>query len=249
MSAVDYDEIAEWYDESVRSGPLALFHELVLPSVLDLAGDVEGRRVCDLACGQGITARRLAERGATVVGVDLSSRLLDHARRYEREKPHGISYILGDAQVLTGVANAEFDGVVCNAALMDIPDLDACLCTVARILRPGGWFVLSITHPCFINPSVSRWARQPSGPSGWETGGYFAEGFYRTDNPDGVRGKVGAHHRTLSTYVNALVQAGLTVERLAEPQAKGTLAERIPYSEQVPPAMVVRCRKSRTEAG
>ena len=62
MSAASYDEIALWYDESLKSGPLALFHGLVLPVVLDLAGDVAGQRVCDLACGQGIVARRLAER-------------------------------------------------------------------------------------------------------------------------------------------------------------------------------------------
>ncbi|HAL49192.1 MAG TPA: class I SAM-dependent methyltransferase, partial [Dehalococcoidia bacterium] len=46
---------------------------------------------------------------------------------------------------------------------------------------------------------------------------YFAEGFWRSENPDGVRGKVGAHHRTLSTYLNGLVEAGLSLERLVEP--------------------------------
>ncbi len=63
MTGADYDEIAGWYDEAVRGGPLALFHEFVIPILLDLTGETEGQRICDLACGQGIVARRLAERG------------------------------------------------------------------------------------------------------------------------------------------------------------------------------------------
>ena len=72
--AAAYDEIAEWYDEQVRGG--GLLHDLVLPALFELAGDVAGQRVCDLACGQGVVARQLAARGAVVTGVDLSARLL-----------------------------------------------------------------------------------------------------------------------------------------------------------------------------
>ena len=87
MTTSAYDEIADWYDGWVGEDPAQddpLFHV-----VETLMGDVAGRRVCDLACGQGRVARRLAELGAMVVGIDLSARLLEIARRREARRPGG----------------------------------------------------------------------------------------------------------------------------------------------------------------
>ena len=75
-----YYDLAVWYDEAVREGALAPFHDRIVPIVLDLAGDVEGCRVCDLACGQGVVARSLADRGARVLGLDISEKRLGIAR-------------------------------------------------------------------------------------------------------------------------------------------------------------------------
>jgi ubiquinone/menaquinone biosynthesis C-methylase UbiE len=244
MSRAAYDEIADWYDDAVRSGPLAPFHDWVIPIVLDLAKEVKGLRVCDLACGQGIVTRRLAERGAWVVGVDLSERLLDIAWRYERENPQGINYVRGDAQALDAVADETFDGVVCNTALMDIPDLAAALRTVSRILRSSGWFVFSVVHPIFQTPGSPRWIREEDVIVGTEIRNYFAEGYWRRDNLDGVRGRVGAYHRTFSTYFNALVQSGLTIEHCSEPRATGRFGELAPVYKELPVALIVRCTKN-----
>jgi 2-polyprenyl-3-methyl-5-hydroxy-6-metoxy-1,4-benzoquinol methylase len=213
-----YDEIAEWYDKSVEAGNL--LSATVVSHMLELAGDIAGQSLCDIACGQGLLARELAERGAGVTGGDISSRLLGIARRYEDETPLGIRYLLDDAQSLAGIADSSFDGVLCNMALMDIGDINAVFARVWRILRPAGWFVFSITHPCF----------QP--PPG---GSYFTEGLWRSSNPNGVRGKVGAHHRTLGTYLNTLSNAGFCLERIAEPQIDG---------RDTPPILLVLSNKS-----
>jgi len=239
-TATPYDEIAEWYDEWIRDG--ALLHDLILPTVLDLVGDIKGQRVCDLACGQGIIARQLAERGAMVSGIDISSRLLELAKSYELEKPAGIEYIWGDAQELVEIPDESFDGVVCNMALMDIPNLSATLDAVTRILRPRGWFVFSIVHPCFRTPG-SKLAEDAAEDSAWEISGYYDEGFWRSDNPRGIRGKIGSHHRILSAYLNALSQAGLAIQCSAEPRAEGRLAQRIPIYREIPSVLVARCGK------
>lgn len=154
MTTAAYDAIAAWYDASLRAG--SLIHDLALPAVWDLAGPLSGQRVCDLACGQGSVARHLAARGATVVGVDISDGLLDIARRDEEARSLGIIYRRDDAQGLHALPDAAFDGVVCNMALMDIPDLARTCRAVRRVLRSAGWFVFSITHPCF-QTSVLRW--------------------------------------------------------------------------------------------
>jgi 2-polyprenyl-3-methyl-5-hydroxy-6-metoxy-1,4-benzoquinol methylase len=213
-----YDSIAEWYDEKIRQRALLPADALIETSFFQAIGDVQGQFVCDLACGQGHMARGLARRGATAVGLDISVKLLDIARRDEVVEPLGIEYVHGDAENLPPLSLQPFDGVLCNLALMDIEDLNSALSGVARILREGGWFVATITHPCYSIP---------------EGQSYFDECFWRSEYSGGVRGKVGARHRTLSTYLSALGRAGLLVAEAAEPQVP---------TRDVPPTLLLKCR-------
>lgn len=224
LPPASYDGIAEWYDEMVRSGRMGI--EASLAALLRLVAPVVGLAVCDLACGQGIIARALAREGARVMGVDLSSLLLSIAQAEEAAHPCGVTYLQDDVQTGTALPAAAFDGVTCNMALMDIPDLDATLTTVRRILRPGGWFAFTITHPCIQMPGA-YWERHEDGSLIRILGDYYTEGFWRSDpRSPGVRAKVGALHRTLSTYINSLLAAHLAIERMEEPRSELTDAER-----------------------
>ncbi len=246
MTVSTYDDIAEWYDSWV--GTHSMHEDPYFPAVAALMGEVAGRRICDLACGQGRVARHLAGLGAHVVGIDLSAKLLEIARRHEEAVPRGIEYLQADAQSLDGEALGTFDGVVCFMALMDIPDLAPTLRSVARILQPGGWFVFSILHPCF-HTSQSGEMNSPEGAVR-TVSRYFMEGYWRSDTRSGPPGKVGAYHRTLSTYVNALTDTGLQLARVSEPRATGDLADSPslsglsrPVWAEVPAILVVGCRK------
>lgn len=219
MTEAAYDAIAEWYDQSIRKGTLLPADEFLTYTAFEGIGSLDGQVICDVACGQGEMARQMARRGARVIGVDISIRLLEIARREEEANPQGIIYYHDDAQTLSSLSDAQFDGAFCHFALMDIPDLSATAGSISRILRPGGWLVAAITHPCFQTPPNQS---------------YFEEGFWRSDNPNGVRGQVGAYHRTLSTYINAFGRVGLLIERMTEPQ----LPDR-----DVPPVLVFQCRK------
>jgi hypothetical protein len=75
-------------------------------------------------------------------------------------------------------------------------------------------------------------------------GGYFVEGYWQSDKRTRPPGKVGAYHRTLSTYFNTLLAEGFELEAVAEPVAGGRQAELRPIWTEVPPALVVRCAKS-----
>lgn len=239
-----YDAIAEWYDNFVRTEPL--LYEVVIPETLRLVeetGSLADADICDLACGQGVIARALALRGARVTGVDISEKLLSLARSRPVTATHAIAWRYDDAQVGRTLATAAFDGVVCNMALMDIPDLNATLRTVARVLRPDGWFVVSINHPCVHMP-YSTWMQRLDGTTIRGSGDYFAEGYWKPLDAPGVRGRVGTHHRTLSTYLNALCDAGLVVRRTVEPLASEFLLERMPGYRSLPPALLMRCEKT-----
>jgi len=238
MNQTNYNEIADWYDRYLSEHPIYL--ELLLPHLLELVGEVEGERVCDLACGQGWFARELARRGARVTGIDVSGRLLEIARRHEQEEPLGIDYRQEDARLAASLAAGSFDGVVCVLALMDMPEIDPVCRTMRRLLKPGGWLVVALTHPCFELPQA-RWITTKEGQVSRAVRGYFQEGYWQSES-GGLRSRVGAYHRTLSTYLNTFIASRLALERLVEPMATGEYAERVPGLREVPSLLLVRAR-------
>jgi ubiquinone/menaquinone biosynthesis C-methylase UbiE len=234
-----WTDIADWYGDLVDVGSPA--HDTALAALLELTPAVGEARILDLACGQGLAARALAQAGATVTGLDLTERLLERAA--DATPPvlaDRITWVNDDAQHLGACADASFDGVTCNLALMDLPDLDAAIRQAARVLRePSGWLVFTITHPCFLAPHAS-WTRG-DGQGSRIVHDYLEERIWRSDNPDGVR-RVGSHHRTVSTYVNALADHGFTIERMFEPSANDELAAAVPGYRRIPPFLAVRAR-------
>ncbi|HEU5231061.1 MAG TPA: class I SAM-dependent methyltransferase [Ktedonobacteraceae bacterium] len=234
-----YNDIAEWYDQYLRDNPL--YREVILPNVLAMVGEVRGQEICDLACGQGWIARELAQRGARVTGIDLADNLLAMAQQHEAEQPLGVVYLHGDAQNGGPLVDQSFDGAICIMALMNITDIQAAFQTARRILKPGGWFVFAITHPCFQTPHA-HWITVENGTVQRVVGDYFDEQLWTSSNPNGVRGRVGDHHRMLSTYLNTLAAANFALERMLEPLATGKRAEQEPGNQQVPSLLLVRAR-------
>ena len=242
-----YDDIAEWYDQWIGTHPMS--EDPYYSAAEALMGEISGKRICDLACGQGRVARHLANLGATVVGIDLSAKLLEIARRHEADDPRGISYVHADVRSLSDQALGLFDGVVCFMALMDIPDLVPTLQSVASVLRPVGWFVFAILHPCF-HTAQSGEIETPDGAVR-TIRQYFVEGYWRSDTRTGPPGRVGAYHRTFSTYVNALTDAGFQLEHVSEPRGVSETANSPsllgivrPVWREVPAVLVASCRKA-----
>lgn len=104
-----YDKIAEQYKKSKQLGFRKYVEEFTL---LKLAGDVSGKQVLDLACGEGIYTRKIKQLGASaVVGVDLSSEMIKLAEAEERKNPIGCQYLVNDALNLGKIG--DFDMVMC----------------------------------------------------------------------------------------------------------------------------------------
>ena len=160
-----WDGNARFWDEQMGASGNDFHLSLVRPAVERLLGPVEGRRVLEIACGNGLFARGLAELGAHVVATDTSPAMLERARRHPSD---GIEYRALDAAQpgqLAALGAGRFDAVVCNMALMDMADIRPLAGALGGLLRASGRFVFSICHPCFNRLGV-RFVHEVEEPGG-----------------------------------------------------------------------------------
>jgi ubiquinone/menaquinone biosynthesis C-methylase UbiE len=178
-----------------------------------LLGDVRGRQVLEMGCGAAQCARWLVRQGAVVTAFDVSAGQLREARRLDARSGTVVERLVqADAQHLP-FRDAGFD-VVCSAfgAVPFVADSAGTTREVARVLRPGGRFVFSVTHP-------TRWAfPDDPGPAGLTVRqSYFDRTPYVEVDEDGAATYV-EHHRTLGDRVRDVAGAGLVLEDLVEPE-------------------------------
>jgi SAM-dependent methyltransferase len=225
------DEVARYWNdnadawaEQVRRGADVAREWLNNPAFFDFIGDVRGRQVLDVGCGEGYNTRLLARRGARVTGIDLSERMLALAQAVERDDPLGIQYARASFSDLAMFPDASFDASVSFMALMDGPGFERAMRELFRVLRPGGMLAFSITHPCFITKGA-QWVRDAEGVKiKWMVSRYFdpagwLERWRFTDAPPEIpEFTVPRFDRTLSEYVNAIVGAGFVITRMEEPR-------------------------------
>jgi ubiquinone/menaquinone biosynthesis C-methylase UbiE len=206
MVLARYDAVADFYISGFDSTD-----DSVSVSLLDLLGPVAGLRVLDVACGHGRITRELSRRGADVVGIDISGKLISKAQEIERNEPLGIRYIHADVRTPELLGDRQFDRVSCGFGLSDIDDLDGAIATISTALRPRGSLVFSILHPCFAGGQdiSSSW---PTAGSYYDEGHWTAQGALST-----LRRQVGSNHRMLSTYLSTLRRHNLWLDQIAEP--------------------------------
>ncbi len=144
-----WDNAAEGWTDFVRTGKDYLREFVNNPAFFALIGDVQRKKVLDLACGEGYNTRILARRGACVVGVDSAQKLIELAEKEEAKEPLNIKYYQRDASCLKGFSNGVFDLVTCSMALQDMENFEGAIAETARTLKPKGRFIFSIPHPCF----------------------------------------------------------------------------------------------------
>jgi SAM-dependent methyltransferase len=103
---------------------------------------VAGKQVADIACGTGYGSKILATNGAySVYGVDLSEKAVEYSLNYYNAP--NVTFTVGNAQELTALSDSQFDVVVSFETIEHLPNVEAYLDEMARILRPGGTFLVS----------------------------------------------------------------------------------------------------------
>jgi 2-polyprenyl-3-methyl-5-hydroxy-6-metoxy-1,4-benzoquinol methylase len=211
-----YDQFADDYAHSyLRLDPDAFNYnlDLVIPRLLQVAGDVDGLTVLDAGCGEGIVSRTLSSSAKQVVGIDVSPRLIEYAR--ERDITQTITYEVRDLSRPLPEYTDTFDLVVSNLVLNDVPDYRAFITTLSAVLKPLGRIVLSMNNPysAVLREKVHNY---------FDSDAVAQYGF----------GPVTYFHRTMEEYLHAFHQAGLLLRDLYDVQMPEAMVARLPEKNQ-----------------
>ncbi len=223
-----WNENAEVWTRLARAGYDTYRDCLNTPAFLAMLPDIEGLIGLDIGCGEGHNTRQIARCGACMTAVDVAEVFIGHARALEATNPLGIAYHIASALDLPFGDNA-FDFATATMSLMDVPEPERALAEAFRVLKPGGFLQFSITHPCFDTPHRRNLRDDDGNTYAIEVGGYFQNldgevtEWLFSSAPEEVRAglptfKTPRFTRTLSQWLNALIDLGFVLERIEEPR-------------------------------
>lgn len=253
-----WNQNAAFWDERMGEGN-DFVEVLIWPPTERLLAVRPGERVLDIACGNGLTSRRLALLGAEVVAFDFASNLI----AYARQRTEGLEYagrityhVLDgtDEEALLRLGAGTFHAALCNMALFDMAEIGPLMRALARLLRPGGRFVFSVIHPCFNNPSTVHVAEMEDREG--EVATVYSMKVYGYMTPRVARGAAIAgqprpqlyFHRPLHVLLGAALEAGFVIDGLEErafPPDHATGRNPLSWSghfSEIPPVLVARAR-------
>jgi len=201
MRADHYDSFAESYAKSNESNLFNAYY--ARPAMIELAGDVRGRRVLDAGCGSGPLTEALRAKGALVTGFDSSTAMLELARQRLGED---VDLQVADLSQPLPYADGTFDDVVCSLVLHYLKDWTAPLSELRRVLKPGGRLLLAVNHPRILEAS------DPDAD-------YFSVTQYSDEYSfaDGQNAVLTFWHRPLHAMADAFTEAGFRIAVISEP--------------------------------
>jgi SAM-dependent methyltransferase len=227
-----YEILAETYASVVDAKPHNAYYER--PATLSLLPEVSGKRVLDAACGPGVYSEWLHSNGAEVVAVDASPKMVGLAKRRLGE-----TFDVRQADLskpLTFLDGASFDIVLSPLTMEYIEDWGSTFREFYRVLRPGGYFILSVTHPFFDYTYFKSNNYFETELVGSEWRGFGA-----------VKVHMPSYRRSLEATINPLIESGFRLERILEPRPTAEFKEADPkhYQEllEQPSFLCIRARK------
>lgn len=188
-----------------------------------LLPDFQGKTMLDLGCGYGWHCIYAAEQGAEkIVGVDLSEKMLETARA--KTTDDRISYQRCAMEDIEFEPES-FDIVLSSLALHYVENFEAIVRKVHTILKPGGAFLFSAEHPVFTAYGTQDWYYDENGKIlHFPVDHYYYEGKRAATF---LGEEVVKYHKTLTTYLNGLLENGFEIRRIVEPQPTQEMIEAV----------------------
>jgi SAM-dependent methyltransferase len=214
--------------------------QFVTEDELHFFGDVTGKKMLEIGCGSGHSLNYNAERNAGELwGLDISASQLENAKKYLNEKGHYPKLICSPMEAESGIPTDYFDFVYSIYAIGWTTDLVGTFKRIASYLKNDGVLIFSWQHPLhgcvFVEDDKLIFKKS-----------YFNEEYF-TQQVHGCDMKLSI--RKISTYINALSEAGFLIEQMVEQTDKQTLdmtedmTERSKKAQMLPLSFVFKARK------
>lgn len=233
-------DIDEWI-EKVQTNDFRLFY--IMPYTLEKLGDVRGKRILDLGCGEGGYSRALAHKGAIVTAADCSEVFIKYAENQAKAEGLNIDTCILNANKLDNIKDNCYDIVLCSMMLMDVEDLDGALKEIHRVLKKGGRVFISLLHPCFKGRET-KWILNDGNievlvsdyhsPKEW------------VGEIKGINAPVVYRHRTLSDYIKAFVRNDFCIIDMNEPiptEEQSQQSTRVAWLAKIPMYLFMELKK------
>ena len=197
--------------------------DVILPNIIRLISIKKSEAVLDLGCGTGSFSREFAAKGAKVIGVDVSSALIEAAQKIPAAN---VSYKAASADNLSFIKSGSVDKITIILALQNIDNVDKVFKECARVLKAGGKMLVVLNHPAFRVPKESSWGWDPAaeGVQYRRVDRYLSESKEKIQmHPSTGSGQVPrpedytiSFHRPLQFYFKLLRNSGFCIGRLEE---------------------------------
>lgn len=176
--------------------------------------DFHSKRVLDLGCGYGWHCKYAVDNGANfVLGIDISHKMLESAK--QKNNSERIEYLCVAMEDLDFQTDT-FDVILSSLAFHYVKDFESLLKKIVLWLKKGGEFVFSVEHPVFTSYGTQDWHYDKDGNIlHFPVDNYYYEGKREAIF---LGEKVTKYHRTLTTYLNTLLQNGFILQHIIEPQ-------------------------------
>jgi ubiquinone/menaquinone biosynthesis C-methylase UbiE len=226
-----YEALADAYASLVDTKPHNAYYER--PATLSLLPKVKGKNVLDAGCGPGVYSEWLIDRGAQVVAIDASARMIELAKQRLKRSNDIFQADLG--QPLTFLSSSSFDIVLSPLVLNYIEDWTGTMAEFYRVLDSAGYLVMSVSHPFFDYTY-------------FKSDNYFQTELVGSEwKGFGTRVYMPSFRHSLSEVLNPIIKAGFHLEEILEPKPSYEFqqADSKGYEElmRFPSFLCIRARK------
>ena len=225
----------------LRNNPSAANDIVEKPALFSLCPDLTDKKVLDLGCGFGWHCKYASDNGAIyVLGTDISKRMLQKAQ--EINSADNIEYQQIAMEDLN-LSKESFDIILSSLAFHYVEDFISLIKNIYSWLKPGGDFVFSVEHPIFTSAGSQDWYYDDNGEIlHFPVDNYYYEGKREAIFLDE---KVTKYHRTLTTYIETLLNNGFLLTNIVEPQPPEEMMDLPGMKDEMrrPMMLLIACKK------